>query len=118
MMDEAERRDFAARYHALIAATWSDPGKERMLLRDPGSLLAEHGIEVPAGTVIEVVRDRPVTSATLDSQLRAWEAVAGGGALRLLAPHPEPFEAADLTEEELDSLVAGVGHPFLRDVPR
>nr|WSX53929.1 hypothetical protein OG409_36440 [Streptomyces sp. NBC_00974] len=117
-MEEAERSDFAARYHAVVAATWSDPDKERMLLRDPGALLAEHGIGVPTGTVIEVVRDRPVTSDALDSQIRAWEAIADGGALRLLVPYPERFEATDLTEEELDSLVAGLGHPVLSDVPR
>ncbi|WP_371675128.1 hypothetical protein [Streptomyces sp. NBC_01276] len=117
-MEEAERSDFAARYNAVVAAVWSDPGKERMLSRDPGALLAEHGIEVPMGTVIDVVRNRPVTSGVLESQIRAWGEIADRGVLRLLVPYPDRFEAVDLSEEELDSLVAGLGHPALSDVPR
>ncbi|MEU2827662.1 hypothetical protein ABZ667_03165 [Streptomyces lavendulae] len=117
-MEEAERSDFAARYNAVVAATWSDPGKERMLSRDPGALLAEHGIDVPAGTVIEVVRDQPVTSGALESQIRAWGEIAARGTLRLLVPYPERFEAGDLTEEELDTVVAGLGHPAPSDVGR
>ncbi|MFF1651135.1 hypothetical protein [Streptomyces sp. NPDC058240] len=117
-MEEAERTTFTARYSAVVAAAWSDPGKERMLSSDPGALLAEHGISVPMGTVIEVVRDQPATSDVLESQIRAWEEIPDRGTLRLLVPHPERFEAIDLAEEELDSLVAGLGHPALPDVPR
>ncbi|MCX5195367.1 hypothetical protein OOK31_15900 [Streptomyces sp. NBC_00249] len=117
-MEEAERTDFTARYHAVVAAVWSDPGKERMLSRDPGALLAEHGIRVPAGTVIEVVRDQPATAGVLESQIRSWEGTPGRGTLRLLVPYPEPLEATDLTEEELDSLVAGLSHPALSDIAR
>ncbi|MFD9303572.1 hypothetical protein ACFWCB_13140 [Streptomyces sp. NPDC060048] len=117
-MEEAERTDFTARYNAVVAAAWSDPGKERMLSCDPGALLAEHGISVPTGTSIEVVRDQPSTPGALESQIRAWEEVAVHGTLRLLVPYPEPLEAIDLTEEELDSLVAGLGHPALSDVAR
>ncbi|MFB7467329.1 hypothetical protein ACFCZ1_28230 [Streptomyces sp. NPDC056224] len=117
-MEEAERTTFTARYNAVVAAAWSDPGKERMLSCDPAALLAEHGISVPTGTVIEVVRDQPAASGTLESQIRAWEQIPDRGTLRLLVPYPERFEATDLTEEELDSLVAGLGHPALSDVPR
>ncbi|MFF7637976.1 hypothetical protein ACFZB9_33235 [Kitasatospora sp. NPDC008050] len=110
-MHSTERTAFASGYSAVLAAVWSDPGQERLLTRDPRLLLAEHGIHVPAGTAVVVVRDRPAVSEVMAAQIRSWEEAAVSGRLTLFVPHPDRLEARDLAEEELDALVAGAGIP-------
>lgn len=40
-----------------IARAWTDPAFKEKLLKDPKSALADHGIEVPAGSTVRVVED-------------------------------------------------------------
>lgn len=40
-----------------IAHAWSDAEYKARLLSDPHAALAEHGVEVPAGTTIKVVEN-------------------------------------------------------------
>ncbi|MGW2255555.1 hypothetical protein ACWCXH_36115 [Kitasatospora sp. NPDC001660] len=108
-MHATERTAFASGYSAAVAAVWSDPGQERLLAEDPRVLLAEHGIRVPTGTTVVVDRDRPAAPDVLDAQIRSWEEAAVSGRLTLFVPRPGRFEERDLSEEELDALVAGVG---------
>ncbi|MBP0448686.1 MULTISPECIES: hypothetical protein [unclassified Kitasatospora] len=116
-MHPTERTAFASGYSAAVAAVWSDPGQERLLAQDPRVLLAEHGIRVPAGTTVVVDRDRPSAPEVLDAQIRSWEEAAVSGRLTLFVPRPDRFEARDLSEEELDSLVAGVGVQGFPEMP-
>ncbi|WP_280721504.1 hypothetical protein [Kitasatospora sp. MAA4] len=116
-MHSTERTAFASGYSALVAAVWSDPGRERLLAQDPRVLLAEHGIRVPVGTAVVVVRDRPAVSEVMAAQIRSWEEAAVSGRLTLFVPHPDPLDARDLAEEELDALVAGVGTPGFPGFP-
>ncbi|MFI6850187.1 hypothetical protein OG535_09525 [Kitasatospora sp. NBC_00085] len=117
-MHSTERTVFASGYSAVVAAVWSDPGQERLLARDPRVLLAEHGIRVPAGTAVVVVRDRPAASEVMDAQIRSWEEAAISGRLTLFVPHPDRLETRDLAEEELEALVAGVGVPEVPGISR
>lgn len=107
-MHSTERTAFASGYSAAVAAVWSDPDQERLLAQDPCVFLAEHGIQVPAGTIVVVDRDRPAAADLLDAQIRSWEEATVSGHLTLFVPRPDRFEARDLSEEELDGVVAGV----------
>ncbi|MFE7614291.1 hypothetical protein [Streptomyces sp. NPDC057496] len=117
-MYSAERTAFAAGYSAMVAAVWSDPSRERLLTEEPRVLLAEHGIRVPAGTAVDVVRDLPAAPEAVEVQIRFWEEAAARGRLTLFVPHPDRFDARDLTEEEMDALVAGTGVPEFPRTPR
>jgi hypothetical protein len=44
-------------YDEVIAKAWSDPEFRERLKQDPHGALAEHGIEVPEGTQVNVVED-------------------------------------------------------------
>ncbi|MFJ5229603.1 hypothetical protein ACIQBJ_06825 [Kitasatospora sp. NPDC088391] len=116
-MYSVERTAFASGYSAAVAAVWSDPGQERLLEQDPRTLLAEHGVRVPAGTAVVVDRDRFSASEVLEEQIRSWEESAVSGLLTLFVPHPDRFEERELREEELDALVAGTGSQGFPEIP-
>jgi hypothetical protein len=44
-------------YGEVVAKAWSDESFKERLKQDPHGVLAEHGIEVPQGTQVNVVED-------------------------------------------------------------
>jgi hypothetical protein len=44
----------------IVARAWCDDGLMKRLLSDPRSVLAEHGLEVPEGTEVQVVEGTEV----------------------------------------------------------
>ena len=73
-----------------IARAWTDADYKAKLLSDPHAALAEHGIDVPAGTTVKVVENTgdtqhmvlPVAPAeTGEVSMEDLEKVAAGGNL-------------------------------------
>ena len=71
----------------VVARAWCDEGFMKRLLSDPRSVLAEHDLEVPPGTEVEVVLGTEV-------KVEDTETV-----YRFILPASPPHA---LTEEELD----------------
>ena len=71
----------------IVARAWCDEGFMKRLLSDPRSVLAEHDLEVPPGTEVEVVLGTEVKVDDIDT------------VRRFILPASPPHE---LTEEELD----------------
>lgn len=107
-MDPAERGTFIAAYSRLVADVWAETEKDRLLGTDPRALLAEHGLRLPPDVRVEVVRDGDDTEPDLDVQVRAWEEAAQRKVFTLYVPSIEPVAEAELTEHELDNVVAGL----------
>jgi hypothetical protein len=76
-----------ASYGKVVAKAWVDAAYKAKLLADPASVLAEAGVEVPAGVTVKVVED---TSDTV----------------HLILPPAPPED--ELTDEALDKVAAGV----------
>ncbi|MET0426110.1 MAG: hypothetical protein ABW046_19735 [Actinoplanes sp.] len=107
-MIPGERAAFVAAYSRLVAEVWADPAAERVLAENPGALLAEHGLTVPDGVRIVVVRDVANAQPDLDAQVTAWRDAAESGTFTLFVPGTEPIAEAELDEDELDRVVGGL----------
>lgn len=107
-MNAADRGMFVAAYSRLVAEVWSDPAKERQLQEDPRSLVAECGLEVPPHVRVVVTRDVTDAEPDLDEQVRRWQSAAQTGVLELVVPALDLDGEVDLSEDELDNVVAGL----------
>ncbi|RKN47594.1 hypothetical protein [Micromonospora endolithica] len=107
-MTPVDRAVFVAAYSRLVADVWADPEKGRALDRNPRDFLARYGLRLPEGVRVRVVRDTGGTDPDLEVQVESWEQAAATGAFVLFVPSLLPLSEAELAEDELDSVVAGL----------
>lgn len=72
----------------VIARAWTDLEFKNKLLNDPNGALAEHGVDVPAGTTVKVVENT-------------------GDTVHLVLPSA-PDEAGEVTTEDLERTAGGL----------
>jgi hypothetical protein len=110
-MSLRERAEFVNGYTRVLIATWSNDEFAQRLDSDTAAALRECGIDVPAGSVIEVLRDIPdgEQEGNLDVQIETWERGLETGHYRLHIPDTPQIDSAELTESDLDSIMAGMG---------
>jgi len=72
----------------IVARAWCDEGFMKRLLSNPRDVLSEHGLEVPAGTEVQVAEGTEVRVEEDDDRVRHF-----------ILPVSPPDE---LTDEELD----------------
>jgi hypothetical protein len=97
MTVSGEQQDEQARaWGSVVARAWSDEAFKQRLLADPAAVLRENGVDVPAGTQVQVHEATssvahlvlPARPAEIsDEQLAA---VAGGNYWELIKPRPTP----------------------------
>ncbi|MGW3887684.1 hypothetical protein ACWD69_03280 [Micromonospora chokoriensis] len=107
-MTPVDRAVFVAAYSRLVAEAWADPVKEQALGRDPRGFLAGYGLELPEDVQVRVVRDVAAADPDLEVQIESWESAATTGTFVLFVPSLLPLAQAELAEDELDSVVAGL----------
>ncbi|MDI6105351.1 hypothetical protein QLQ12_42900 [Actinoplanes sp. NEAU-A12] len=107
-MDPTERALFITAYGRLVADVWSDPDQERLLADDPHRLLAEHDLGVPPEVPVVVVRDAQGADPDIGVQVQAWLDAGAGRTFVLYVPALDPVSEQELSEHELDSVVAGI----------
>ncbi len=107
-MTPRDRAVFVAAYTNLVADVWSNPVSERQLTDDPAALLARHGMPVPAGTRVAVVREVGDAEPDLNVQVDYWQRSLTSGELTLVVPTLAPLPDAELDDSELDSVVGGI----------
>jgi hypothetical protein len=56
-MAEDPQQEQTRKYGQVVARAWQDAAFRARLLADPGGVLREQGIEVPAGTQVRVVEN-------------------------------------------------------------
>jgi len=81
-----KREEFQKAWAKIVAKAWSDPEFKERLLEDPNGVLESHGIEIPAGTHLEISEN---TSDTFHLTL------------------PEK-PSGELSEENLQKVAAGI----------
>ncbi|EWM66218.1 MULTISPECIES: hypothetical protein [Micromonospora] len=107
-MTNVDRAVFVAAYSRLVADVWADPAKEQALDRDPRGFLAGYGLHLPEEVQVRVVRDVADADPDLEVQVKSWELAESSGAFVLFVPSLLPVAEAELAEDELDSVVAGL----------
>lgn len=110
-MSPRERAEFVNGYTRVLITAWSDEEFAQRLETDPVAALRECGLGLPAGAVVEVLRDIGDDEAegNLEIQIKAWERGSESGNYRLHVPVTPQVDAAELTASDLDSIVAGLG---------
>jgi hypothetical protein len=107
-MTPVDRAMFIAAYSRLVADVWADPVKERALDLEPRGFLAEYGLQLPGDVGVQVVRDATETDPDLQVQVDAWDRAPAAGVFVVFVPALQPVAEAELAEDELDSVVAGL----------
>lgn len=107
-MDPGDRGWFVAAYSKLVADVWSDPELERQLDTEPRALLAGYGLVLPDEVRLRIVRDAEYAEPDLDAQVNAWLQATEAGEFALVVPRMAAVDTAELTEYELDNVVAGL----------
>jgi hypothetical protein len=110
-MSLRERAEFVNSYTRVLITTWSDEEFAQRLDAHPAAALRECGIELPAESVIDVLRAIPdgEQEGSLDLQIEEWGRGVETGHYRLHVPYTPQVDTAELTESDLDSLMAGTG---------
>lgn len=112
-LDDTSRAAFVAAYSKLLVTSWTDPAFTDLLLADPHTVLADLGINLPAGTEVTVV---PVPATDLDptaaptgtdAQYELFESSCSGGDFTLYLPEPPRVDLAELSASELHGVAAG-----------
>jgi hypothetical protein len=108
-MDPQQRTDFVDAYTRVLITTWSSVEFAARLDQDMRGALAECGLEVPAGAIVERVRDMPEVQdeGGLDIQIDAWQRGLETGHFYLHIPETPELDISELTEGELEGIAAG-----------
>jgi hypothetical protein len=71
---------------AVVVDVWSNPRSERELVENPVALLARHGVPLPYGTWVVLVREVTGAEPELDTQVRYWREALDTDELKLVVP--------------------------------
>ena len=88
MATDPRRQEPARKWGQVVARAWSDEAFKRRLLAEPGAVLREQGLEIPAGVDVRMMED----TAT---------------AVHLVLPPRPPSVSRDLSDEELERVAGG-----------
>lgn len=107
-MDPGSRAIFVAAYGRLVADVWSDPDREAELEQSPRALMARYGLVVPDAVRLDLIRDVQDAEPDLDFLVASWENAVDNGYFPLVVPSLDVEDDVELSEHELDSVVAGL----------
>ena len=108
-MKPGARAAFFTAYGRLVTRIWADPELELVLEQDPRGLMAQCGLELPQAVSIELVRSAPHAGPSLEELVAAWENAPISGRFALVLPATGFDDDGELSEHELDAIVAGLG---------
>ncbi|WP_406277926.1 hypothetical protein [Embleya sp. NBC_00896] len=109
-MDPRDRAAFVRSYTKVLTAAWSDDEYAARLESDPRAALAEHGLELPAGAHVRIVRNVG-GEPDLEAQVALWESGTVTGEYDLRVPNSPQIEMRELSEADLESVAGGVDAP-------
>ncbi|MFE3199311.1 hypothetical protein ACWGR4_26940 [Embleya sp. NPDC055664] len=105
-MEPRDRAAFVRSYTKVLTAAWSDDEYASRLENDPRAALAEHGLELPAGASVRIIRNVE-GEPDLDGQVTLWEAGTVSGTYELRVPNSPQIELRELSEADLESVAGG-----------
>ncbi len=105
-----DRSTFVKSYTKILTNAWSDEGFAAQLSENPTAVLAEYGLDVPAGSSVEIVSST-AGEGNLEDQVAIWEEGETTGNYKLYVPEVPQVEAGELSEADLDA-VSGAGDTY------
>jgi len=105
-MDPRAKAAFISGYTKILTQAWSSDEFAARLVGDPVTVLAENGLEVPAGARVEIVRSRDA-EPDLEAQIALWADGAATGRYVLYVPDTPVIETRELSENDLDAVAGG-----------
>jgi len=104
---------------AVYNDAWENEALMNRLVSEPRTVLAEHGIELPATVEVEAEPTDPAKEApdaprgTLADILARWDRMVEKGRVILIVPPSRPAGVGtrDLTDEDLERVSGGAGEP-------
>jgi hypothetical protein len=107
-MDATERSQFVAGYTKLLTNAWSDEAFKKRLQADPVRVLEEVGLDVPAGTTVDIEDSKG--EGNLDDQVKLWETGKSSGKITLYVPDAPQVDTSELSESELEGVAGGTSY--------
>ena len=105
-MEPRERAAFVSAYTKILTAAWSNEAYAGSLISDPTTALVEHGLEIPAGATVRIIRE-VAGEPDLEAQVRMWENAKASGKYELLVPNTPQIDTRELSEADLDAVSGG-----------
>jgi len=109
-MEPRERAAFVSAYTKILTAAWSNEDFAAKLNSQPTSALVEHGLTIPAGATVNIVREIG-GEPDLETQVRLWEAGKASGRYELRVPSTPQIDTRELSEADLEA-VSGGGNTY------
>jgi hypothetical protein len=115
-VEEKARLDLVRNLGAVYNDAWEDEALKDRLIAEPGMVLAEHGIELPAtvkveAELVQAVPDGP--RVRLDDFFAEWDRMVERGtvALKVPASRPAGVTITEFSDEELERVSGGIAVP-------
>jgi hypothetical protein len=105
-MEPRERAAFVSAYTKILTAAWSNEAYAARLESQPAAALAEHGLGVPGGAIVNIIREIG-GEPDLEAQVRMWEKGKTTGQYDLLVPSTPQIETRELSEADLEAVSGG-----------
>jgi hypothetical protein len=111
-LNPKQRAEFVNSYTRSLISAWSSEEYSSKLARDPRAALAEAGIELPAGSTVDIVRAIPDKAGPnegggVDIQVDLYERGLASGHFEFRIPEVPQVDTAELTESDLEGVAAG-----------
>lgn len=105
-MEPRERAAFVSAYTKILTAAWSNETYAAKLTAEPAAALAEHGLPVPAGSTVSIIREIG-GEPDLEGQVRLWENGKSTGRYELHVPNTPQVDTRELSEADLEAVSGG-----------
>ena len=113
-LSEAQKNEFIDAYTKALLSSWSSDEYAARLESDPRAALAEVGLDLPEGSVIEITRAAadPAAAAQsqegrLDRQVALYEAGLESGTFEFHIPATPQIDTSELDVDELAEVAGG-----------
>jgi hypothetical protein len=105
-MEPRERAAFVSAYTKILTAAWSNEAYAGRLISDPTTALVEHGLKIPAGATVRIIRE-VAGEPDLEAQVRMWENGKKSGNYQVLVPTTPQIDTRELSEADLEAVSGG-----------
>src|SRR4051812_43145437 len=102
-MTREERSKFINGYSKVLTSAWADEKFMSRLKSDPGAVLKEAGVAIPAGVKINLKTDK-AGDGGLDDQIKLYEDGLKSGAVDIYVPSQPQMADGELSDSQLESI--------------